>query len=81
MDDTYYSNYPYNAVGVIYQTTYDQMKKVPALIKEVIDGVEDTVFDRAHFKDFGDFSLNIEVVYYVLSGDYNKYMDIQIIKN
>jgi len=43
----------------------------------VVQGVENTIFDRAHFKDFGDFSLNIEVVYIVLSSDYNQYMDIQ----
>ncbi len=34
-------------------------------------------FDRAHFKEYGDSSLNFEVVYYVLSPDYTVYMDIQ----
>jgi small-conductance mechanosensitive channel len=34
-------------------------------------------FDRAHFKAFGDSSLNFEVVYYVLAPDYNVYMDLQ----
>ena len=33
--------------------------------------------DRIHFKEFGDFSLNFEVVYHLNSRDYNKYMDIQ----
>ena len=36
-----------------------------------------TAFDRAHFFSYGDFSLDFEVVYYVMSNDYNKYMDIQ----
>jgi len=35
------------------------------------------VFDRSHFFSFGDFSLDFETVYYVKSGDYNKYMDAQ----
>jgi len=39
--------------------------------------VKDTVFDRAHFASYGDFSLIFEAVYYVLSSDYNKYMDSQ----
>jgi small-conductance mechanosensitive channel len=30
-----------------------------------------------HFKEFGDSSLDFECVYYVLSADYNRYMDIQ----
>lgn len=64
-------------IGVIYQTTFEQMKEIPLLIRNVIEDVPDTVFDRAHFSEFGDFSLNIEIVYYVLSGDYNKYMDTQ----
>ena len=39
---------------------------------------QDTVrFDRAHFQKYGDFALIFEVVYYVLSADYNEYMDIQ----
>ena len=34
-------------------------------------------YDRGHFKSFGDFSLNFEFVYYVLSADYTTYMSIQ----
>ena len=65
------------SLGVVYQTNLEQMKNIPQIIKEVVGGVKQTRFDRAHFKDFGDFSLNIEIVYYVLSRDYNEYMDIQ----
>lgn len=65
------------SVGVIYQTKMSQMQGIPTIIKSIIETVTDTVFDRAHFKNFGDFSLNMEIVYYVIGGDYNKYMDIQ----
>lgn len=64
-------------VGVTYSTTYEKLKKAIEIIKGVIEGLEDTVFDRAHFQSFGDFCLNIEIVYYVMGADYNKYMDIQ----
>ena len=64
-------------LGVTYQTTLDQLKEIPGIIKNVIENIEDAVCDRAHFRTYGDFSLDFEIVYYVLSGDYNKYMDIQ----
>ncbi len=63
--------------GVLYRTTADQLEQIPPMVKEVIEGVEQVRFDRAHFKSFGDSSLDFEVVYYVLSGNYNLYMDIQ----
>jgi len=64
-------------VGVTYQTSLEQLKKIPGIVKKIIDNVKDVKYDRAHFKAFGDFSLDIEIVYYVFGGDYNKYMDIQ----
>lgn len=64
-------------IGVTYQTTLEQSKEIPAVITGIIKNIEDTVFDRAHFFAFGDFSLIFEIVYYVLSSDYNKYMDTQ----
>ncbi len=65
------------SLGVTYQTAAEQLKEIPVLIKTIIKSIEKTVFDRAHFSSYGDFSLNFEMVYYVLSSDYNKYMDIQ----
>ncbi len=64
-------------LGVVYQTSLEQLKEIPEVIKKAIEEVKDTTFDRAHFSSYGDFSLNFEIVYYVLSSDYNKYMNIQ----
>lgn len=63
--------------GIVYQTTNEQMKKIPDIVKTIIEGIGQTDFDRAHFNSFGDSSLDYEVVYYVDDPDYNKYMDIQ----
>jgi small-conductance mechanosensitive channel len=63
--------------GVIYQTTADQLEMIPALVREIIEARNLTRFDRVHFAEFGDSSLDFEVVYYVLDRDYNLYMDIQ----
>ncbi len=64
-------------LGATYQTPLEKLKEVPGVIENIIKGIEDTVFDRAHFFSFDDFSLTIEVVYYIIGSDYNKYMDIQ----
>lgn len=64
-------------LGVTYQTTLEQVKEIPTIIKNIIQNITDTVFDRAHFSSYGDFSLVFETVYYVNSRDYNKYMNIQ----
>jgi small-conductance mechanosensitive channel len=65
------------AVGVTYDTPPQKLEAIPAMIRDAIEANDRTRFDRAHFKDFGDSSLNFEIVYYVLSSDYGTYMDIQ----
>jgi len=64
-------------LGVVYNTSLKTLKEIPQIIEKAIKGIKDTVFDRAHFSSYGDFNLVFEVVYYVLSSDYNKYMDTQ----
>ncbi|MFZ2455097.1 MAG: mechanosensitive ion channel family protein [Candidatus Altiarchaeia archaeon] len=63
--------------GVVYGTSAEKMKKVIEIVKVIFENIPGSKLDRVHFKAFGDFSLNFEVVYYVDSGDYNRYMDIQ----
>lgn len=64
-------------IGVIYQTTLEQLKEIPAIMKGIIEGIADTKFDRSHFQAYGNFSLDFESVYYVHGADFNKYMDTQ----
>ena len=63
--------------GIIYQTPAEKIRAIPDMVREIIDQYELARFDRAHFKEFGDSALNFEVVYYILSPDYNDYMDVQ----
>lgn len=65
------------AIGVTYQTPYDKLKAIPPIIREIIEKQENARLDRVHFKEYGNFSLNYEIVYYVQMPDYNIYMDIQ----
>lgn len=64
-------------LGVIYQTKTEQLKEIPIIVRKIIEEQGDTTFDRGHFASYGDFALTFEFVYYVLSPDYNKYMDTQ----
>jgi small-conductance mechanosensitive channel len=64
-------------IGVTYQTTPEQLREIPVIIKNTIDVQENATLDRTHFAKFGDFSLNFETIYFVESAEYNVYMDIQ----
>ena len=64
-------------LGVTYDTPVEKLREIPALIKGIIEEMDGVSFDRAHFSAYAASSLNFEAVYYVLSGDYMKYMDIQ----
>lgn len=63
--------------GVTYETPADRLAEIPSIARAVVEAQPLVRFDRAHFKAFGPSSLDFEVVYYVLSPDYNTYMDIQ----
>ena len=65
------------SIGVTYDTSLENLKKIPGIIKNIIESIKDTKFDRAHFFKYGDSALIYEVVYFVMGSDYNKYMDIQ----
>lgn len=63
--------------GVIYSTPADKLERISEMVREIVEARDEVRFDRAHFKEYGNFSLNFEVVYYVLVPDYNVYMDKQ----
>lgn len=62
---------------VAYSTSLEKIKKLSLLLEEIIKQIPETRFERAHFFEYGEFGLIYEVVYFVLSSDYNIYMDIQ----
>jgi small-conductance mechanosensitive channel len=64
-------------IGVVYQTAVEKLVAIPEIVRTIIENQGGTRFDRAHFAAYGDFALTFEVVYYVLSPDYNRYMDLQ----
>ncbi|MEX2543430.1 MAG: mechanosensitive ion channel family protein [Trueperaceae bacterium] len=64
-------------LGVEYGTPKELLERIPEIVQSATNALADTRFDRSHFRGFGAYSLDFENVYYVLSADYNRYMDIQ----
>ena len=64
------------SLGVAYETSSDKLKKIPGIIKKIIESKKSARFDRAHFTTYADSSLVFDIVYFVESPDYVKYLNI-----
>ena len=64
-------------LGVTYDTPREKLSGIPDMLRAAIEAEEDVRFDRAHFKEYGAYSLDFEAVYFVLKPDFALYMDIQ----
>ena len=64
-------------IGVLYSTSPKKLKKIPEIIKEIVESEKHTRFDRAHLAEFGDSALIYEIIYIVTESDYAVYMDAQ----
>ena len=64
-------------LGVVYDTSYSKMKNIPEMIESIIEKTQNAVFDRCHFTEFGNSSLNFELVYYIPTNDYILAMEAQ----
>ncbi|MCF8266825.1 MAG: mechanosensitive ion channel family protein [Ignavibacteriales bacterium] len=65
------------SLGVTYQTTSEQLRKIPELIKTIIENEPNTEFERVHFRTYGDFALIFEVSYFVSPPDFIPFLEIQ----
>ena len=65
------------SLGVTYSTSVEQMKAIPAWVEQIIEVIPNTSFDRCHFTEFGDSSLNLELVYYIDTRDYTTALTAQ----
>lgn len=64
-------------LGVVYRTSAENIAAIPRIVRDAIVERSRTRFERCHFREFGDFALTFEIVYFVLDPDYNVYMDTQ----
>ena len=63
--------------GVVYQTSLEKLRLIKEMVTDIIEKQDSVRLDRVHFKEYGDASLVYEVVYFVASPDFNRYMDVQ----
>ncbi|WP_114783937.1 mechanosensitive ion channel family protein [Botryobacter ruber] len=63
-------------LNVTYQTSLENLRKIPDVIKAAVLAQSPVEFDRSHFVSYGDSSLDFETVYYILDSDYTVYMNI-----
>ncbi len=65
------------AFGVLYETKPEMLRRIPDMVQKIVESVDGVEFSRAHFKGFGDSSLDFACVYQVQDADYKVFMDRQ----
>jgi len=63
--------------GVSYDTDPRDLAAIPAEVRQIIEAIPDTRFDRCHFLTYGETALQFEVVFYATKPDFNIYADAQ----
>ena len=63
-------------ISVDQQTPVEMLQEIPGKIRQLIESHEPIRFDRSHFAKIGPSSFDFEAVYFVLTNDYAKHMDI-----
>lgn len=54
-------------IGVSYETSKQTLKKIPEMIRAIIEDIDEVDFDRCRLNSYGDSPINFKVVYYVNS--------------
>jgi small-conductance mechanosensitive channel len=64
-------------IGVTYETPRAKLERIPAELRRIVEAQAQTRFERCHFARFGAAAIEFEAVYFMLTADYNAYMDVQ----
>jgi small-conductance mechanosensitive channel len=59
------------------KTPQEQLEQIPEMVKELIDSQPSVRFNRAHLREISENAFIYEIVYFLLSPDYDVYMDVQ----
>ncbi|MEA1926258.1 MAG: mechanosensitive ion channel family protein [Patescibacteria group bacterium] len=59
-------------IGVTYETSLKKLKRIPKLIKDIIKEQKHAELVRVFFKEYGDFSLNYEIVFKMKDPSFEK---------
>lgn len=64
-------------IGVAFDTPTDKVRAIPAMLTDIIKSQEPVTFERAHFSGVAGPALNIDVVYWIETADFIRFMDVQ----
>ncbi len=64
-------------VRVTCETPVDRLKKIPDILSNIVTESELTELATVHFRKFGDYSYDFEVVYFMKTADYTQYLNTQ----
>ena len=64
-------------IGVKNTTSAKVLRKIPDLIRQALEKVENLKVERVHWVSFGASELGFEIGYLIKSGDYDLYMNTQ----
>ena len=64
-------------VSVSHDTPSAKLSAIPEETKRIIEGRKDLRFDRAHLSKIGEWGYVFEIVYFIDTSDYVRYMDEQ----
>lgn len=64
-------------IGVTYETPPAKLEPIPAELRRIVSAQKQTRFDRCHLARFGAAAIEFEAVYFMVTADYNVYMDVQ----
>ena len=65
------------SLNVTYGTPLEQLRAIPAAVREIVERQPQTRFDRCHLMSFADWALRYEVVFFMMVPDYAAYADTQ----
>lgn len=66
-----------HVLGLVYGTPHEKLRRVPALLAEIVAGNPRAKLDRAHFKGFGDSAILFEFAFYTQGQEFAVMMDVQ----
>jgi small-conductance mechanosensitive channel len=64
-------------VRVTCDTSVDTLKKIPDMLSKIVTGSEQAELLTVHFRKFGDYSFDFDVVYLMKTADYTEYLNTQ----
>lgn len=65
------------SIGVTYETSTDKLKKIPDILKHIVEEEKKARFGRVYFTTFADSALVFDLMYYVKSDEYSVYLETQ----